>query len=123
MAIVTPEWKYIYWYYGGDGMKPTEELFHVGNDRLEMTNSAKDENYSRELESMREHFDGELRRLKERVVQGHGYERYPVLFDRSVGWEEKAPLVKPSRQTEISGKAKGKGKGKARKKQKAANGV
>jgi arylsulfatase A-like enzyme len=38
MAVVTPQWKYIYWYYGGGGMRPTEELFHVGHDRFEMTN-------------------------------------------------------------------------------------
>lgn len=120
-AIVTPEWKYIYWYYGGDGMKPTEELFHLGNDRLEMTNSAKDENYSRELQNMRDRFDGEVQLIKERLVQGHGYERYPVLFDRSVGWAEKAELVRPSKPGELSGKAKGKGK--ARKKQKAGDGA
>ena len=40
MAVVTPEWKYIYWYYGAGGMRPTEELFHLGQDRFEMTNLA-----------------------------------------------------------------------------------
>ena len=34
MAVVTPEWKYIYWYYGGQGMKPTEEFFHLTKDRM-----------------------------------------------------------------------------------------
>jgi hypothetical protein len=93
MAIVTPEWKYIYWYYG-DGMKPTEELFHVGNDRYEMSNSVSDANYVRALDTMRRHYDAELATLPRDLAHEHGYESYPKLFDRTIAWEEKAPLVK-----------------------------
>ena len=35
MAVVTPEWKYIHWYYGGDGMNPTDELFHLGKNCID----------------------------------------------------------------------------------------
>jgi arylsulfatase A-like enzyme len=97
MAVVTPEWKYIYWYYGGDGMMPTEELFHLGRDRYEMATLAKDPNYDTELAAMRRRYDAELAAIKAKVVPGHGHEAYPVLFDRTVAWEEKAPLLKPVR--------------------------
>jgi arylsulfatase A-like enzyme len=32
MAVVTRDWKYIYWYYGAGGMSPTEELFDMRTD-------------------------------------------------------------------------------------------
>ena len=63
MAIVTPEWKYIHWYYG-EGMKPTEELFHLSGDRDEMTNSAGDAKHSVTLETMRRQYDAELGRYR-----------------------------------------------------------
>ena len=97
MAVVTPEWKYIYWYYGGDGMTPTEELFHLGRDRYEMATLAKDANYATELTTMRARYDAELAAIRAKVVEGHGHEAYPVLFDRTLAWEEKAPLLKPVR--------------------------
>ncbi len=39
----------------------------------------------------------ELAAIKAKVVQGHGHEAYPVLFDRTVAWEKKTPLLKPVR--------------------------
>ncbi len=93
MAVVTPEWKYIYWYYG-DGMKPTEELFHLGNDRYEMTNSASDPNYAGELDTMRKSYDTQLAVIARDGTHEHGYERYPTLFSRTIPWEQKAGLLK-----------------------------
>ena len=116
MAVVTPEWKYIYWYYGGDGMTPTEELFHLAGDRYEMATLARDPGYAAELAAMRRRYDAELAAIKANVVQGHGHEAYPVLFDRSLAWEEKAPLlkaVKPKRGDEDESPA-GKTKGRRR---------
>ncbi len=97
MAVVTPEWKYIYWYYAGDGMKPTEELFHVGQDRFEMANLAGDAHYAAELAAMRRYYDTELAAIQAKVVKGHGHEAYPTLFSRTVAWEQKAPLLKAQR--------------------------
>ncbi len=95
MAVVTPEWKYIYWYYGGSGMKPTEELFHVGQDRFEMATVAGEPGRTAELAAMRRLYDTELAAIQARVIQGHGYEGYPVLFDRTIAWEKKELLLKP----------------------------
>lgn len=94
MAVVSAEWKYIHWYYGGKGMKPEEELFHLGNDRIEMKNVVGETQSATPLAAARAAYDAELAAMKEKVIQGHGYEAYPVLFDRVIAWETKEPLVK-----------------------------
>ena len=94
MAVVSPEWKYIYWYYGGGGMKPTEELFHLAQDRIEMVNSANVSQFAAELATARNAYDTELAAMKANVVKGHGHEPYPVLFDRTSLWATKEPLLK-----------------------------
>lgn len=98
MAVVTPEWKYIYWYYGADGMIPTEELFHLAQDPYEMANVATDPRHSVQLKAMRRHYDDELAAIAKNVVTGHGYEPYPALFSRTIPWGDK-PLLPPSPPT------------------------
>lgn len=99
MTVVSSEWKYINWYYGGVGgknsvsMKPTEELFFLTKDRIEMTNLAGDSAFAGQLAIAREAYDAELDAMKTKVIKGHGYEPYPVLFDRTSSWETKAPLL------------------------------
>ncbi|WP_010585582.1 sulfatase family protein [Schlesneria paludicola] len=94
MAIVTPEWKYIYWYYG-DQMQPTEELFHLTHDRLEMANLASSPQHTNLRTSLRLAYDAELVALRTKVVPDHGYPKYGKLFDRAIPWEQKADLLKP----------------------------
>ena len=94
MAIVTPEWKYIYWYYGGEGMKPTEELFHLSEDPYEMKNVVSEARNAAPLAAMRQHYDSELAAIKTKVTTGHGYEVYPKFFDRTVAWSSK-PVPPP----------------------------
>lgn len=99
MAVVSSEWKYIHWYYGGGAgknsadMKPTEELFFLAKDRVEMANLAGDSKFAGQLAIAREAYDAELAVMKAKVIKGHGYEPYPVLFDRTSSWETKAPLL------------------------------
>lgn len=93
MAIVTPEWKYIHWYYG-KGMKPTEELFHLSQDRYEMTNAIADPKHTDTLAAMRKHYDTELAAIAPNLAPGHGYANYPTVFSRTIPWEQKAALVK-----------------------------
>ena len=85
MAVVTPDWKYVHWYYG-QGMKPTEELFHVSSDRYEMTNSAADATHANTLATMRGYYDTQLADITRQVVQSHGDENYPTLFSRTIPW-------------------------------------
>ncbi|MSU49401.1 MAG: acetylglucosamine-6-sulfatase [Opitutus sp.] len=113
MAVVTPEWKYVYWYYGGDGLVPREELFHVGQDRFEMANVAADPDRAAPLAEMRKFYDTQLAALSRQVVRGHGYEPYPVLFDRTVDWDRKAALLAAGEAKPAAAKKGGKNKQKA----------
>jgi arylsulfatase A-like enzyme len=120
MAVVAPEWKYIYWYYG-KAMTPTEELFHLGNDQYEMTNAAANKDYAKELATMRAHYDDQVAKIAERFVPNHGYDPYATLFDRRLPWaqkEELLPLKKVASKgggegSEDKPKRKGKKAGKA----------
>lgn len=94
MAVVSAEWKYIHWYYGGHDMKPNEELFHLAQDRVEMANVADEPRHATPLAAARAAYDAELAAMKATVVKGHGYEPYPVLFDRTTAWAKKEPLLK-----------------------------
>ncbi|MGJ8697691.1 MAG: sulfatase family protein [Verrucomicrobiaceae bacterium] len=90
MSIVTKELKYTYWWYEGEGMKAAEELFHLGEDPLELTNLVGLEDQDEVLGKMRERYDGQLKHWKKEVVPGKGYEKYITLFDRHLSLAEKA---------------------------------
>ena len=92
MAVVTPSWKYIYWYYGA-GMKPTEELFHLGEDRYEMTNVAADPGHAGVLAKLRADYDAQLAAIAPRFARNHAYDHYPVLFSRTEPWDRKSGLL------------------------------
>jgi len=102
MAVVTPEWKYIYWYYCAGGMRPTEELFHLGQDRFETVTLTGEPRYANDLAKMRQRYDTELAAIKAKVVKGHGYEPYPTLFSRAIAWDEKVPLLSTLADNESS---------------------
>lgn len=93
MAVVTPEWKYIYWYYGGDGMKPIEELFHLTQDPIEMHQLTVSGKNKKQLRRMRKFYDMQLYIISKNVFQGHGYINYLVLFNRKISWNQKSPLL------------------------------
>jgi arylsulfatase A-like enzyme len=102
MSVVTPHWKYIYWYYG-EGMQPTEELFNLVNDRYEMTNAVADPKHADTLASLRKHYDTALAAIAPHVAPGHGYENYPVLFSRAIPWERKAGAAKQINEGNATG--------------------
>jgi len=68
----TREWKYTHWYYAGrlkpdaPALMPTEELFHLAGDRLEMHNLAADPHFTPQLAAARAAYDAELAVMKER---------------------------------------------------------
>ena len=63
MSVVSKDWKYIFWQYEGENMKPTEELFHIGQDRLEMSNKVTDPAAQKQLEKMRTLYDLQLEHI------------------------------------------------------------
>lgn len=72
-------------------MNPTEELFHIGKDPLEMTNKAMDESAEKQLKKMRIVYDEQLDKIKKEATADHSYQKYTILFDRNSTAEEKKP--------------------------------
>jgi len=93
LTCLAKEWKYTYWWYGDSKMEPTEELFHLTKDPLEMTNLANNPEAGFVLSSMHAKYDVELGKWKAQAVSYNNYEPYGVLFDRTVPWQQKAGLL------------------------------
>ena len=93
LTALTKDFKYTYWWYGGEGMTSTEELFDTANDPLELENLANDPEYKADLERMRKNYDKELTSWKKHAVAYNNYQKYSALFDRSIAWSKK---TKPS---------------------------
>lgn len=108
MGVVTKDWKYIYWQYEDESMKPSEELFNVGNDRLEMKNLATDSNSSKALKKMRKLYDNHFSELAENAVDFHSYKKYEVLFNRNSNVEDKKPYLKGTYEEQEAARKKAK---------------
>jgi len=89
LSALEKNWKYTFWWYGGKGMTPTEELFDTANDPLELKNLATDPAYSSDLERMRKAYDKELEAWKKQAVPYNDYQKYGRLFDRNIPWSSK----------------------------------
>lgn len=93
MSVVTEEHKYIYWFFGTEGMQPAEELYHRKNDPHEMKNLASNPEQKAVLQKMRKLYDAQLEKWAKECVQGNSYPEYVTLFDRSLPWEEKEEML------------------------------
>ncbi|MGE9269818.1 MAG: sulfatase family protein [Verrucomicrobiales bacterium] len=89
LTVLTKEMKYTYWWYGDQNMEPTEELFHLTKDPLEMTNLARNPEAAQALQVMRKKYDAELDLWKSEAVGYNNYRRYGQLFDRGIPLENK----------------------------------
>ncbi|WP_411827526.1 sulfatase [Luteolibacter sp. AS25] len=100
LTTVTKDWKYTYWWYGDDKMEPTEELFHLKKDPMEMSNLARNPEAQPQLETMRKNYDAELAKWKSGSVPYHRYAQYGEIFDRSIPWDQKKVdnLVHPQKE-------------------------
>lgn len=90
LAVLTKDWKYIYWPHGGDGLIPTEELFHVSEDRLELLNRVKTNQTPEVLRDMRIRYDAAVSSWKKDVVTYNGYDKHGQFYDRHIAWSKKA---------------------------------
>ena len=93
MAVVSERYKYIHWFFAGEGMKAAEELYDRQADPYEMTNIAGNPEMKSVLEKMRGRYDRELQRWRQQCAQHSGYPDYVTLFDRRLAWKEKARLI------------------------------
>ncbi|WP_109831717.1 sulfatase family protein [Reichenbachiella versicolor] len=89
MSVVSKDWKYIYWQYEDDSMSPTEELFNIEKDRMEMKNVFFNKKNTKTLKKMRNQYDRQLEVFKKDVVDYHDYQKYQTLFDRKASVEQK----------------------------------
>ncbi|MEQ8556522.1 MAG: sulfatase [Cyclobacteriaceae bacterium] len=89
LTCITKDWKYTYWWYGDANMKPTEELYNLANDPLEMKNLAENPDYATMLNTMRAGYDKELLKWKKEAVSYNNYQQYVTLFDRTIPWNSK----------------------------------
>jgi arylsulfatase A-like enzyme len=89
LTCLTKDWKYTYWWYGNEEMKPVEELYDIANDPQEMKNLANEANVTSKLKEMRVKYDKELEKWKNEAVHYNSYQQYVTLFDRTISWEQK----------------------------------
>lgn len=83
LAVVTRDWKYIYWAYDKGDFEPTEELYNLGQDRLERTNLAATPSAAKDLNRMRKLYDAAVADWKKSAVPYHDYQRFGEFFSRS----------------------------------------
>jgi arylsulfatase A-like enzyme len=117
MGVVSKNWKYIFWQYEDSIMQPTEELYDLSNDHLEMTNKATDPNVKEQLKKMRLLYDIQLTKIKEEATKDNNYQKYAVLFDRNSTEQDKKPYL-IGKYIESPKKANKKNKNKKNKKKK-----
>ncbi len=88
LTLVTEDYKYIHWPYSHE-MKPKEELYHLVNDRFEMTNLIAEVDHQVALKTMQRHYDESLAIWKEECVPDGDYPLFAKIYDRHLSWDEK----------------------------------
>ena len=88
-GVVTKDSKYVFWPHGEPGFTPTEELYNLAEDGLELRNEAINPQSAPRLEEMRAKYDEAVATWKQETVQYHDYARYGTIFDRHIPWNEK----------------------------------
>ena len=94
LSCFTRRYKYTYWWYSDDEMKPTEELFDLEEDPLELVNLAAEDEDSEVLAEMRKRYQAELEKWKRNAVLYNDYVRYGTLFDPAIPFAEKKTYLK-----------------------------
>ena len=92
LAVTDGRYKYLYYWYTGEGMSPTEELYDIDSDSREMNNLTQSPDYSTELQRMRRAYDDCIEHIKNTATSHNRYEHYALLFDRKTGWEQKKEI-------------------------------
>ena len=90
LGVVTEEMKYLYWGYAAKGFKSTHELYDLKKDPLELTNQFSSSDYTKARKKMQKLYDQHLTHWKVNAVAYHDYQKFGMIFDRKLKWEEKA---------------------------------
>ena len=75
-SVVTPDWKFIRWPSVENGMEPTEELYHLKSDPLEITNRLDVRDMAADQSRMRALYDQAVLHWQDEGVSYHGYPQH-----------------------------------------------
>ena len=93
LGVVTKDWKYIFWSYAEGELQPTEELYDLKNDRLELKNLAADASHAASLGKLQQLYDRHVAAWKVLAVPYNDYQRYATILDRTIPWVGKSGLI------------------------------
>lgn len=92
MAIVSHDFKYIYWPFEED-TTASEELYDRHDDALEMCNLATGNGYPDKMDHYRDTYDLRLKHWASTGIKNDAYMYYPSIFNRYIPWEDKKDFV------------------------------
>lgn len=98
LAVVTRDWKYIYWPWEDGDFIATEELYCTAADPLELRELSRDPEHAESLERLRVTYQRRLEHWREQRTPHHGYPRFDTIFDRAAAWTDKAAAYKRKRE-------------------------
>lgn len=99
LSVVTPRYKYNYWWQGGDDMEPFEEFFDLEKDPSEKVNLAKNPEYAQVFKKMQKAYADRVAMWQSDAVPYNDYERYGVLYDPEISLDAKdCASQKPKKQ-------------------------
>ena len=96
MSVVTPEWKYIYWFYGDETVEPAEEIYDMRRDALELHNQAAAPAQAEVLGRMRAAYDLLLARARSSCIPANQHPAFLASAERTVPWKSKTWTARPA---------------------------
>ena len=86
--------KYLYWGYAAKGFKPTNELYDLNTDPLELTNQFTSSDYTKARKKMQKLYDQHLAHWKENAVAYNNYQKFaPFLTATYSGMKRSSGLT------------------------------